>query len=100
MVRRYASAMPAASTVSRDDGVLAERVLADTLLLDPATGSYLRLNESGALLWETLERPASVDQLAARLAERYGLEPDRAAADAERFVASLAERGMVRVEDG
>jgi Coenzyme PQQ synthesis protein D (PqqD) len=100
MMRRYASAMPAASTVSRDDGVLAERVLADTLLLDPATGSYVRLNESGSVLWDALERPASVSELAARLAERYGLEAERAGADAQRFVASLAERGMVRVEAG
>ena len=92
--------MPAAPTVSRDEGVLAQRVLADTLLLDPATGSYTRLNESGALLWDALARPASVDELAARLAERYGLEAQRATADAERFVASLADRGMVRVEGG
>jgi hypothetical protein len=98
MVRRYASAMAAASTVSRDDGVLAERVLADALLLDPSTGAYVRLNESGAMLWEALERPASLPQLAQRLCERYGLDAERATADAERFVASLAERGMVRVE--
>jgi Coenzyme PQQ synthesis protein D (PqqD) len=100
MVRRYASAMAAASTVSRDDGVLAERVLADTPLLDPATGSYVRLNESGSVLWDALEQPTSVGDLAARLAERYDLDPGRATTDAERFVASLAERGMVRLEAG
>lgn len=99
-MRRYASAMPAASTVSRDAGVLAERVLADTLLLDPATGTYVRLNESGGLLWDALACPASVDELAGRLADRYGLDAERAAADAERFVASLAGRGLVRVEAG
>ena len=85
-------------TVSRDEGVLAERVLADTLLLDPTTGSYVRLNESGAVLWEALERPASLADLAERLRDRYGLDPGRATADAERFVAALAERGMVRVQ--
>jgi hypothetical protein len=86
--------------VSRREDVLAERVLEETVILDPASGAYIRLNGSGTLLWEALERPSTVEALAARLAERYELEPDRAHADATRFVDSLAQRDVVRVGTG
>jgi hypothetical protein len=91
MVREYRSGM----LVSRRDDVLAERVLDETVLLDPSTGRYVRLNATGTLLWEAL--PATLDALAARLAESYELEPARAHADAASFVDSLAERDVLRV---
>jgi hypothetical protein len=82
--------------VARRPGVLAERVLEETVLLDPDEGTYVRLNGAGTLLWEALERePATLDALAGRLAERYGLDPERARADAARFVDSLAARDIV-----
>lgn len=83
--------------VARRPGVLAERVLDETVLLDPHAGSYVRLNGSGTLLWEALEQPATVETLAGRLAERYSLDPAQARADAGRFVESLADRDVVSV---
>ena len=86
----------AAPLIARRDDVLAERVLDETVLLDPAAGTYVRLNGAGTLLWEALERPATLDALAARLAEHYELDAARARDDAARFVDSLAQRDVVR----
>lgn len=86
----------AAPLIARRDDVLAERVLDETVLLDPAAGTYVRLNGAGTLLWEALERPATLDALTERLAAHYELDPARARDDAARFVDSLAQRDVVR----
>jgi PqqD family protein of HPr-rel-A system len=88
---------PPGGLVAREERMLSERLLDETVLLDPASGRYVRLNASATLLWEALAQPATLTALAQRLAAHYALDPDRAHADAARFVASLAERGVVRV---
>jgi hypothetical protein len=85
--------------VSRAPNALAERVRGATVVLDPDRGRYVRLNAAGGVLWETLDRPTTIEQLAARLAGDYGIEPVRATADASTFVAALAERKLVTLSD-
>jgi hypothetical protein len=58
---------------------------------------YLRLNPSGSRLWEALESPATVAQLASLLERRYGLEPQVALADTVAFVADMSGRGLIDV---
>jgi hypothetical protein len=83
--------------VTRTPAVLSERVAGETVLLDPETGRCVRLNGSGAVVWEALAEPAMVDELAAALAEAAGIDRDRAGADVRAFVAELRVRGLVEV---
>ncbi len=83
------------TTVSRAEGVLAENVLGETVILDVAADRYVRLNRSGAVLWERLAEPATVAELAGVLVARYRLAEDRALADATALVRQLRERGLV-----
>ncbi len=89
-----------AQLIARREDVLAERVLDETVLLDPGSGTYVRLNGTGTVLWEALERPATLDALADRLAAHYDLDPGRAREDAARFVDALAQRDVVRRRAG
>lgn len=54
----------------------------------------LTLNESGALLWKTLEQGGSRDAMVAALTGEYDVSAERAAADVERFLNKLAEAGI------
>ena len=83
--------------VARVDGAIAEGLLEDTVLLDPNTDRYVRLNRTGTLLWETLAEPTSVSGLASLLEQRFALSPDRASRDAAAFVRQLAERGLIEL---
>ena len=68
----------------------------EAVLVDPA-GRMLRvLNPAGCVLWTELERPRTLDDLAAALAARYEVEPARARADAEAFVRERSARKLVQ----
>lgn len=56
--------------------------------------SFLSLNDSGALLWRTLQSGADDHALAEALVDAYGVERARAEADAEAFVMRLIEGGI------
>ena len=67
-------------------------------MLDPESDRYLRLNETGGMLWEALTEPATLAELATHLAERTGIEPERAASDSAAFIKNLLDLGAVRIE--
>ncbi len=80
------------------DGLLAERLLDETVILDPSTDAYARLNRSGTFLWPSIAEGRRLEELAQALAERFALSPEDARADAEAFVRMLLERGFVEAE--
>ena len=89
-------ALPISSTVvRRGNRALAEQVAGETVLLDAEGDVYLRLNPSGTRLWEALENPATVGELASVLERRYELEPEVALADTLAFVAEMSARGLI-----
>lgn len=90
--------LSADSRVSRARNALAERVRGASVVLDPDRGRYVRLNAAGGLLWDALEEPATLEELARRLAGAYALDEARARADASAFVEALADRELVEVD--
>jgi Coenzyme PQQ synthesis protein D (PqqD) len=67
----------------------------ELVAVDTQTSTYLAANPTGLLLWRALADGTTEEQLAAGLVERFGIEPDRAAADVARFVESVRARGLL-----
>lgn len=82
--------------IERSDGWVLETLGDEVVMLDPERDRYLRLNRTGSLIWNLLERPATVAELAGQLSEREGVPPERAQADTLAFVKQLIEHGAVR----
>lgn len=57
----------------------------------------LSLNETGALLWKTLEQGGGREALVEALTGEYNVGADRAAADVDRFLNKLADAGVVEL---
>lgn len=57
--------------------------------------SIYTFNETGTTLWAMIEAKRSTAELAAHLESEYGLSAESAAADTERFLADLAEAGLI-----
>lgn len=56
----------------------------------------IKLNESGAFLWnEAKKGDVDVKALADALVKEYEIHPDTALTDAEKFVESLVKNGLV-----
>lgn len=79
----------------RGEGVAWTDVDGEIVALDEAAAVYLAANEAGGMLWRALAHGATLEALAATLAGEYGIDPARAAADADAFVAALRERGLL-----
>ena len=83
------------TVVRRGDRALAEQVGGETVLLDAEGDVYLRLNPSGSRLWEVLESPTTVAELAAVLERGYDLEAGVALDDTLAFVVAMSDRGLI-----
>jgi hypothetical protein len=82
--------------IRRVPWAVTETVAGETILLDPVGDRYLRLNASGAALWELLAEPRAPSDLARALAERHGLDDQLATRDTQAFLTALRDRGLVQ----
>jgi hypothetical protein len=77
------------------------RTIADETLVVPIRAdaadldSIFVLNEVGAAIWALLDTETGLDPIAVTLSRRFEVEPAKARADAERFLAMLRESGLV-----
>jgi len=66
-------------------------------ILNSDTGLFYNLNESGAILWQHLNEPRTVEELAEILAQKYGLKPEGSRKDTEAIVEQMLSAGILQV---
>jgi len=79
----------------RVDGLAAQPLDDEVVVLDLHTSSYLLLNSTGATLWPVLQGGATLDALAAVLVTEFEIGHADALRDAASFVAELERLGLV-----
>jgi hypothetical protein len=67
----------------------------EVIALEARNSTYLATNDAGTLLWRALVDGASLDGLADELVRAFGIDRERAVADAEAFVAQVAAEGLL-----
>jgi Coenzyme PQQ synthesis protein D (PqqD) len=67
----------------------------ETVLLDVDAGTAVRLNSAGAWIWEQLEQPRQVSELASGLAQRFEIDEGRALGDVVAFAREMARRELL-----
>lgn len=79
----------------RDTDLHWREIDGEIIALEARGSTYLAANGAGTLLWRALADGATTAALADELVRAYGIEPERAVADAEQFVARLTEQGLL-----
>ncbi len=93
------SAIDERVVVRRSDEAIAERMVDETVVLDPVTDRYTRLNASGSRLWEALAAgPATAGALAQELVDTFDLPLARALTDVTTYLRELERRRLVTLE--
>jgi hypothetical protein len=92
-----ATEIGAGTTLQRTARAVHGALPEETVLLDVDSGTALRLNPTGAWLWERLEEPRRVEELARGLAERFGVEEPRAIGDVIAFAREMTRRELLAV---
>jgi hypothetical protein len=83
------------TTLRRADRAVHGELPEETVLLDLEDKVAVRLNQTGAWLWERLEQPRTVSELADGLAAEFGIERDRALDDVGAWAADLRGRSLL-----
>jgi len=84
----------------RSQSVVSRRVAGETLIV-PIRGkvgdlaSIYSFNETGSLIWQTLETPKSLVKLIEVVEAEYSVEREQAEADATRFLNDMFAAGLV-----
>ena len=90
-----AAEIGAGTTLRRSERAVHGELPEETVLLDLDSGSALRLNATGAWIWERLEEPRSVEELARGLAERFAIDEPRALGDVVAFAREMTRRELL-----
>jgi hypothetical protein len=78
------------------DEVLAAHLEGEAVLLHMDTKSYHRLNATAAAIFRGLERGLGREALLDELCATFEVEREEAAAEVDRLLRDLAERGLAR----
>lgn len=92
--------MSDASTHRVPEDVLAAHLDGEAVLLHMDTKNYYRLNATAAHVFRGLERGLGRDALVDGLCAEFEVERDVAAAELDRLLGDLAERGLLASADG
>ena len=91
----HAQAFPSTAIFRRVLPISSATVGDLAVILNVEAGSYHGLNRVGTHIWNFLDEPHSVAEVAADLPRHFTVEPDEAEQATRAFLADLAERGLI-----
>jgi Coenzyme PQQ synthesis protein D (PqqD) len=80
--------------------VIHETIEGEVILIDLKTGTYYSLRDSGAAIWQSIEKGAGEDDIEAALRSRYEASGDEIRDAVRRLLGELEREGLIRTEDG
>ena len=90
-----AMTIEAETTLRRTERAVPGDLPEETVLRDVDAGTAVRLNSTGAWIWEQLEQPRQVSELASGLAQRFEIDEGRALGDVVAFAREMARRELL-----
>ncbi len=79
----------------REDDLHWREIDGEVIALEARGSTYVAANGAGTLLWHALAAGSTRARLAGELVRAYGIEPARAAADVEGFLAGMTAQGLL-----
>lgn len=78
-------------------GVIWKKVQGEIVLLNPETGEYFGLNDSGSSFYEKMDGKHSIDDIVRMMLDEYDVETDSLRQDVLELVKILQDRCLIRV---
>ena len=91
------TALSTATVLVRSPEPLTARVDDEIVMLDARGNAYFGLDGAGAVIWELLDRPLSIEAVCAHLIQDYDVDLERCRRDVLAFAAELVDAGLVEV---
>jgi hypothetical protein len=95
-MRKETSMLSAESRVDPNVAEVAAKVIdGEAIIMNLSSGLYYSMDNVGAAIWELIARRYSVREVADVIADRYGVDRERAAGDVQRLVQELLDEHLV-----
>lgn len=85
--------------IARVEGHASALIDGETVIMSGDTGRFHVVAATGASIWERLATPKTVEQLITELAADFDVSLVKCREEVEVFLASLAERNLVTIND-
>lgn len=72
----------------------------DGILLNPGSGDYFEVSETGLMIWMHVDGRRTVEEIIRELAARFDTDPEDLSRDTVEFMEELTDRGLVSIEPG
>ena len=92
------SKMELPSRLIPSEGIVAQKLDNEIVLLDLNSSQYLGLNEVGARVWTLINEGRELDAIKSMLTQEYDVEAAALAADVDALIRSMIDVGIVVAE--
>jgi hypothetical protein len=83
--------------VCRSSGHLSCDLNGEVAILNLDSKLYFGVTQVGAFIWRLLDSPSSVIAISEAVAIQFDVDPDRCAADVQRFLGELEAAGLIDI---
>ena len=80
----------------RTDNLVGSQIDDAFVMLDFEAGTYVSLNTTATEIWDTLEAPASANDIVDRLTVKFDVEAAACAASVDRMLVELSNKGLIK----
>lgn len=86
------------SIVQRSKDLVYSDLNGEAIILGLKSGKYYGLDETGAFIWEIIQKPARVREIRDLVFERYGVQQDSVETDIIDFIKDLEKEDLVQID--
>lgn len=86
-----------ASIVSQSQDQVAKKLDEATIIMSIEEGKYFNLNRVASRVWEMIEEPKTLEQIADQLLSEYEISPEDCIRDVSELISELKDLGLVVV---
>ncbi len=75
-----------------------QKVDDETILLDSNTNEYFSINETGTLIWETLEEKKDLNSVKEEIISNYEVDEKQVEKDILNFIQEVVNKGLITLK--
>jgi len=75
--------------------VAAKVIDGEAIVINLANGTYYSMDKTGAMVWLLMTAAHSIEEIVSIIAERYGIDQQRAVADVQKLAGELLEQNLI-----
>ncbi len=83
------------SWIANED-VTSSKIGDELALLDPKSGQYFTLNQTGSVVWQHLDRPRSMQDIVQIITEKFDIDPSVCESDIKELITQLNDAGLIK----